>query len=56
MKLTSNQSKSKVDFITGSGQTPRQNMSYVLASTIENVTSMFVDQEATFVYWIVDFP
>ena len=36
--------------VTVSGQTPRQSMPYVLASTIANVTSMLVDQVATFVY------
>ena len=44
------------DSITVSGQTPRQYMLYVLESTIANVTSMLVDQVATFVYLIVAFP
>ena len=42
--------------LTVNGQTPRQSMSYVLASTIANVTSMLVDQVVTFGYWIVAFP
>ena len=42
--------------ITVVGQTPRHSTSYVLANTIANVTSMLVDQVATFVYLIVAFP
>ena len=35
--------------ITVIGQTPRQSISYILASTLANVPSMIVDQVATFI-------
>ena len=41
--------------ITVNGQIPRQSIIYVLTSAVANVTSMFVDQLATFVFWIVTF-
>ena len=41
------------DAVTVSGQTPRQSISYVLTSTLANVTSILVDQLATLVCWIV---